>query len=523
MAGEKEAQPRSGAAWAVVSVFFAIGGCSATINAFQGESGAIGSAIGFWLLAIGAWQLRRRRRARRVRGNASADNPAAPTAVSSNDAAAETAATTAPAPATAETGEDTSAPPVDRAHPLEQDPRSVWAYRRFIGGRDPRPITPAVAEAVLAALEPGDHIELIADAAVWKASTVEVALPKPRPRGNSGAVAVRTLRAWILADRSTAKITRIEGPVVQKKAAGTPREVAWPAIGWAAELVVKYWPITVKIFLDRLDSVEYRILEDGAGAYIRRLPEAPEVPPAPDPDSLTVAGPAVHVGLPTDWRSAEQIACAHMRAMGFTDARLTGGSRDGGVDVVSSAGVAQVKMMALPVGAPPVQQLRGSRPDVAAHLFYSTSGYTEPAKVAADQSGVLLFLIDGTGQVTAVNRAARMLLSSRAGSVEPDDRPDVHEYVDGVRKRIMDASEATDKHRAHEREKYRGQWARVAGYLMQAMKNISEDQTFDSVRSAVIHYHHAELLAAVYFRELGIPYPGGAGDRIPDSLDEFYS
>ncbi len=281
----------------------------------------------------------------------------------------------------------------DDRQPLADDPRSAWAYRRYLGGLESAPVSPVLAERILATVQPGDHIELIADAVTCTGWQIDSILPKTRPPGG-GDLALRTLRGWIVADRRTARITVASGPLAKGRAVRTSDKTAWPTSGLAMELWAPDRPkFTLKVFLDPLDTIGLDIIENGAGAHIRRLPETPEVPSPPDPETMTDVAPVLPTGLPADWKAAEEIARAHMCEIGLPDARLTGAGRDGGIDVTSSLGVAQVKMQAQPVIAGLVQQLRGSRPDVAHHLFYSTSGYTSGALEAADRSGVGLTVV----------------------------------------------------------------------------------------------------------------------------------
>lgn len=63
----------------------------------------------------------------------------------------------------------------------------------------------------------------------------------------------------------------------------------------------------------------------------------------------------------SSWQEAEALAGWHMKKLGFDDAKLTPPGVDGGIDVTAEAAVAQVKHYATaPIGAPPVQQLRGA-------------------------------------------------------------------------------------------------------------------------------------------------------------------
>ncbi|MEU4160581.1 restriction endonuclease [Actinoplanes sp. NPDC026670] len=248
--------------------------------------------------------------------------------------------------------------------------------------------------------------------------------------------------------------------------------------------------------------------------------------------AMRPAGPARPM-LPTDWRTAEEIACLHMRGLGFDDAETTPPGRDGGLDVTASQAVAQVKMLALPVGAPPVQQLRGTRPLTANHLFYSTSGYTAAAVESADEIGVALFRIERDGTVNEVNGHAVEMAQAGAGARVAGDAVavvseavmtrHVTAYADGVAARIMNAATHTDQSRTHDDERYPGQWRRMAGYLRQALDNLEERPSeFPSLRAAMIYFHHTELLAHVFFQEMGVPYPEGGGVT-DDDLSSYYT
>ncbi|BEL06211.1 hypothetical protein Q0Z83_044020 [Actinoplanes sichuanensis] len=419
---------------------------------------------------------------------------------------------------------------------LHDDARTVWAYRRYCARRQPQGISETSGRALLAALEPGDHVELIADAvatdetdlmdaADWKLDDAEPV------------VAVRTLRGWILIDRHEGEVVLAPGPADGGITVSTALATSRPDIGRAATLRTSDGrPFTMKVFFDERDGVDEKILEEGAGAYIRRLPEADAVPPMPDAAAFLAAAatrPAepVRPSLPTDWRTAEEIACVHMRGLGFQDAETTPPGRDGGLDVTASGAVAQVKMPALPVGAPAVQQLRGTRPLTANHLFYSTSGYTAAAVEAADEIGVALFRIERDGAVNEVNGHAIEVV--RAGAAAgPDAVTVVSEaamtrhvtaYADAVAARIMNATKHTDQDRTHEDQRYSGQWHRMVGYLHQALENLKERPSeFPSLRAAMIYYHHTELLAHVFFQELGVAYPEGGGVT-DDDLSSYYT
>lgn len=415
--------------------------------------------------------------------------------------------------------------------PLREDARVAWAYRKYLQARDSLPLHPAAGARLLAAVDPDDHVEIIAEAVVqFEARLLE--LPKLTRNGTAPFVAARTMRRWILVERATGAITVCTGPSFPGMMASTTRATTWPNAGWSLAVTADDGrKVGFKVFSDddRLDRLE-QLIKDGAAAQIMLLPEQAEVPALPDLDAAAAQeATAAQRFLPSDWRTSEEIAAAHMRALGFADAELTGGSRDGGLDVVAGAGVAQVKMQAQPVGAPPVQQLRGTRPQSAHHLFYSTSGYTAAAREAAAEIGVQLFVIGRDGMVSPVGDAAAEL--AEAGVYDPDavrqvaTRRIVQDYVQGVADRIMAAVKASEPSAPGRTGRHDGHCERGLRYLHQALENLSNrPESFESVRSAAVYYHHTELLAHVWFREMGVPYPEGERlHREPDTLDAFYN
>ena len=93
----------------------------------------------------------------------------------------------------------------------------------------------------------------------------------------------------------------------------------------------------------------------------------------------------------TPWQRAEELGAEWMRALGFVDAAVTRSVGDGGIDVVASNAVAQVKMHSQSVGRPDVQRLRGAAYTVEFAVFFSFSGYTTGAVAYADSNKVALF------------------------------------------------------------------------------------------------------------------------------------
>jgi hypothetical protein len=110
------------------------------------------------------------------------------------------------------------------------------------------------------------------------------------------------------------------------------------------------------------------------------------------------------------WQLAEVFAAAHMNTLGFLDAATTPAGADGGVDVVASDAVGQVKHQSTSVGAPVVQQLAG-----IAHtrglegIVYSLSGFTRAAVSAGEDTKIALFSYSTDGATAAWTSRAREL------------------------------------------------------------------------------------------------------------------
>lgn len=156
----------------------------------------------------------------------------------------------------------------------------------------------------------------------------------------------------------------------------------------------------------------------------------------PEPDPAPV----------TTWQAAEEVAAAWMRHWGYTDATLTGGSSDGGIDIRSACALAQVKFKAAPTGRGDVQNLVGAAGRISRTqlLFFSAAGYSKQAREYADEQAVALFTLAPFGAIEPANPAARMIIrrakpapsvasegaepagTSSAGTtiVDPASRPD---------------------------------------------------------------------------------------------------
>lgn len=125
----------------------------------------------------------------------------------------------------------------------------------------------------------------------------------------------------------------------------------------------------------------------------------------------------------SDWEIAEGNAARWMRFWGYADAHVTGGGADGGLDVTSSAAIAQVKFKASMTGGPDLQRLAGAGYSHRGKtlIFFTGSGYTPQAIEFADVAKIALFTYRLDGAVSAVNRSATQIatgpLTTRASSI----------------------------------------------------------------------------------------------------------
>lgn len=111
-----------------------------------------------------------------------------------------------------------------------------------------------------------------------------------------------------------------------------------------------------------------------------------------------------------DWRTAEERAATWMRHWGWTDATVTPAGADGGIDVIASRAVAQVKFWAKPVPRQDLQKLVGAastRQDIESVLFFANAGYTSQALRWAETAGIAIFNFDGDGVPQPQNSVAQ--------------------------------------------------------------------------------------------------------------------
>lgn len=106
-------------------------------------------------------------------------------------------------------------------------------------------------------------------------------------------------------------------------------------------------------------------------------------------------------------RSAELHVEEWMAHWGFLDARATPVGPDGGFDVVSTRAAAQVKFRNQPSTLDQINSFHGAcNGNYEFEIFVSRSGFTEPARIAADRYGMALFEFAQDGTPRPVNAAA---------------------------------------------------------------------------------------------------------------------
>ena len=115
---------------------------------------------------------------------------------------------------------------------------------------------------------------------------------------------------------------------------------------------------------------------------------------------------------------AELMAASRLRELGFHDARVTPVGADGGIDVLATGALAQVKMESTLIGRPAIQQLVGAagRNSEDELIFFSATNFTNHAIAYSDYNVISLFTYDVLGELTPVNGVAQALLESRQSS-----------------------------------------------------------------------------------------------------------
>lgn len=116
-------------------------------------------------------------------------------------------------------------------------------------------------------------------------------------------------------------------------------------------------------------------------------------------------------------RDAEEVAAEWLDHFGLGPCRVTPIGSDEGVDVYSTQVVAQVKMEALPVGRPVIQQIAGvGAVEGKRTACFALAGFTAQAIEWANRAQVALFQFDLQGEPKPVNEAVRHLSRQAGGN-----------------------------------------------------------------------------------------------------------
>jgi chromosome segregation ATPase len=113
----------------------------------------------------------------------------------------------------------------------------------------------------------------------------------------------------------------------------------------------------------------------------------------------------------TEWRHAEELARDFMVFLGFRDASLTGLGADGGIDVMSSKAVGQVKMHNKGVPRYDIQRLVGEASVTRKIPIFFAMSYSRDAISWSEEHGIALFKFERSGDVSAMTSKASDLES----------------------------------------------------------------------------------------------------------------
>lgn len=397
----------------------------------------------------------------------------------------------------------------DAVSRLRTDARTAWATYEFASFEQHPPLTVQEASAILSELDEDEHVELFV---LGKVSTESFLLGPNRVTRQkfselrelfSPDLAVKTMhRVFVLSN--------VDNRVIL--------EVTYFRPGPRSSDIVEYSidrDLRIGFFIPNIRAQD--ILLKGAGAHILKLPLQPGVPELPS--EWKIASENSHVqpkadpSLLSGWQSAEERAYLHIRGLGFGNVRRAGAGADGGIDVKGTGIVAQVKMTALPVGRPVLQQLVGAAPATLHRACYSTSGYTKDAYLYAREQGLALFRIEDTGAIQPLNDVATRLLRTAANSEVSRTWRNAYAFAEDAVTRMkgwLDNPRPKPKgHLSDSERTIRARsvtWRALSSYIEGARSAVERPPRFNTAREMVIHYHHAELLLAVAARAQGFRY-----------------
>jgi len=148
----------------------------------------------------------------------------------------------------------------------------------------------------------------------------------------------------------------------------------------------------------------------------------------------------------SSWQEAELNAAAWMKDLGMRRVALTGAGADGGIDVDSYDGYAQVKWRAGTTGRPEIQALVGAGMGRRGRgLFFTGSSYSRAAVEYADKHDLALFSYDYMGLVRPVNTSATSFMrkmreiAAETAGVEEDLRAQITRELSDAVKRYLDS------------------------------------------------------------------------------------
>lgn len=413
---------------------------------------------------------------------------------------------------------------------MEKDPRTAWAFHEYETHRHHPKITDFQQKIILEQLKVGEHIEIILLGGLlssYERRKVKKRLSRGKDPQLTPHITLTTmLRTIILAPDGTSMIS-----IENKRSNGVPllKTIVVYELSHPGEY----------IWFERTGDMAHRILRIGAGEFILRLPPQPGVPEMPTevfPENNHAS--ASHTSrIPTGWRSAEEIAEQHLKYIGFANVRLSPPGNDHGVDVIGNDVAAQVKMTALPVGRPVLQQLIGATVNYTHRACYSTSGYTKDAIIYAELHSVALFSIEASGEITPCNQLAEIMERTTPLTEESREWQIAYFYVDEVLARMLKWMNPVNLHLMRmQSNMYKvrqsdstqlNQRARAESYWIAAIRLLEKRADFKSGREMIISYHHAELLLAVAVQADGFDYhklperPYDSG-KYTASITDFY-
>jgi len=109
-------------------------------------------------------------------------------------------------------------------------------------------------------------------------------------------------------------------------------------------------------------------------------------------------------------RAAELLIEEWMAHWGFHDAQATPVGPDGGFDVKASRAAAQVKFRGQPTPLDQINAFHGAcNGRYEFEIFVSKSGYTKPARDAANEYGMALFTFEDDGTPFPINFTAQKI------------------------------------------------------------------------------------------------------------------